>query len=294
MTLVGGIEAGGTKFVCAVGTGAEDVRETVRIPTTTPDETIARCVAFFREQREPVAAIGIACFGPIDLRTTSPTYGYITTTPKVGWRNVDICGIVARALRVPVAFDTDVNGAALGEQRWGAARGLSNVLYVTVGIGIGGGVIVHGQPLHGLVHPELGHIPVPHDRAKDPFPGVCPAHGDCLEGLACGPAIERRWNAAGDELAPDHPAWLLEAEYLAQGIASWICTLSPERIVLGGGVMDQQQLFPLVRQRVRALLNGYIAAPEVGDRIDEYIVPAGLGNRAGVVGAMALALRATV
>jgi fructokinase len=289
MTLVGGIEAGGTKFVCAVGTGASDLRATARIPTTTPEETLARCVAFFQEQPEPVAAIGIACFGPIDLRPTSPTYGHITTTPKVAWRNVDIRGSVARALGVPVAFDTDVNGAAMGEQRWGAAQGLANVLYVTVGTGIGGGVIVHGQPLHGLVHPELGHIPVPHDRAKDPFAGVCPAHGDCLEGLASGPAIAQRWGVSGDEMPRDHPAWILEAEYLAQGISAWICTLSPERIVLGGGVMEQTQLFPSIRQRVRELLNGYIAAPEVGERIDEYIVPAALGSSAGVVGAIALA-----
>lgn len=289
MAPVGGIEAGGTKFVCAVGTGASDLRATARFPTTTPEETLERCVAFFHDQPEPVAAIGIACFGPIDLRPTSPTYGHITTTPKIAWRHVDIRGIVARALGVPVAFDTDVNGAALGEQRWGAARGLANVLYVTVGTGIGGGVIVHGQPLHGLVHPELGHIPVPHDRTKDPFPGVCPAHGDCLEGLASGPAIGQRWGVAGDELAPDHPAWALEAEYLALGISAWICTLSPERIVLGGGVMQQGQLFALIRKRVRELLNGYLAAPEVGERIDEYIVPAALGNRAGVLGAIALA-----
>lgn len=289
MTVVGGIEAGGTKFVCAVGTGANDLRATARFPTTTPEETLERCIAFFRDQSEPVAAIGIACFGPIDLQPTSPTYGYITTTPKITWRKVDIRGIVARALGVPVGFDTDVNGAALGEQRWGAARGLGNVLYVTVGTGIGGGVIVHGQPLHGLMHPELGHIPVPRDRAKDQFQGVCPAHGDCLEGLASGPAIEQRWGVAGHELPADHPAWALEAEYLALGISTWIYTLSPERIILGGGVMEQQHLFPLIRKRVRQMLNGYLTVPEVCERIDAYVVPPGLGSEAGVLGAIALA-----
>lgn len=289
MTLLGGIEAGGTKFVCAIGTGATDLRATARFPTTTPEETLGRCIAFFRDHAQRVDAIGIACFGPIDLRPASRTYGHITTTPKIAWRNFDIRGTVARALGVPVAFDTDVNGAAMGEQRWGAARGLANVLYVTVGTGIGGGVIANGQPVHGLVHPELGHVPVPHDRAQDPFPGVCPAHGNCLEGLASGPAIEQRWGVAGHELPPDHRAWALEAEYLARGVSTWIYTLSPERIVLGGGVMEQRHLFSLTRKRVRELLNGYLSAPEVADRIDGYIVPAGLGSEAGVVGAIALA-----
>ena len=289
MTLVGGIEAGGTKFVCALGTGPNDLRATARVPTTTPHETLARCIAFFRDHSEPVAAVGIACFGPIDLGPRSPTYGYITTTPKIAWRNVDIRGIVARALGVPVAFETDVNAAAIGEHRYGAARGASNVLYVTVGTGIGGGVIVHGQPVHGLLHPELGHILIPHDAVEDPFPGVCPAHGDCLEGLASGPAIEQRWGIPGRELPGDHPAWVLEAHYLALAVSTSIYTLSPERIVLGGGVMEQQQLFPLIRERVRQLLNGYLDSPEVGARIDAYIVPAGLGSNAGVLGAIALA-----
>jgi len=292
MTLVGGIEAGGTKFVCAVGTGPDDLRATARFPTTTPAETLASCVEFFRKQGERIAAIGIASFGPVDLHSASPTYGYITSTPKPGWRDVDLRGTVARALGVPVGFDTDVNGAALAEQRWGAARGLENVLYVTVGTGIGGGVIANGRTVHGLVHPELGHIPVPHDRARDPFPGVCPVHGDCLEGLASGPAIHRRWDAAGDELPPEHPAWALEAEYLALGVATWIYTLSPERVILGGGVMEQAQLLPLIRARVRELLNGYLTAPEANEGIDAYIVAPALGGNAGVLGAIALAQEA--
>jgi fructokinase len=291
MTLVGGIEAGGTKFVCAVGggMGPYDVRAIARFATTTPRETLERCVAFFRGQSERVAAIGVACFGPLDLKATSATYGHITSTPKPHWQWTDVRGTISRALGVPVAIDTDVNGAALAEQRWGAARGLLNALYVTVGTGIGGGVIANGQPLHGLVHPELGHIPVPHDRERDPFPGLCPAHGDCLEGLSSGPAIAARWRSSGDALPEDHPAWELEAEYLALGVATWIYTLSPERIILGGGVMQQTQLFPLIRARVRALLNDYIQAPATGDGIDEYIVPPGLGDEVGVLGAIALA-----
>ena len=292
MTLVGGIEGGGTKFVCALGTGPDDLRATARFATTTPQETLGRCIAFFRDHAERAASIGIACFGPLDLKQTSPTYGHITTTPKSAWRNTDVRGMVARALGVPVAFDTDVNGAALAEQRWGAARGQANVLYVTVGTGIGGGVIAHGRPLHGLLHPELGHVPLPHDHARDPFPGMCPAHRDCLEGLASGPAIEQRWGVAGDKLPPDHRAWALEAEYLALGICGWIYTLSPERIILGGGVMEQRHLFPLIRERVRKLLNDYLSAPEFGAQIDEYIVPPALGSDAGVLGAIALAQQA--
>jgi fructokinase len=289
MTLAGGIEAGGTKFVCATGTGPGDVRAITRFATTTATETLDQCVAFFRAQRERVSVIGIACFGPLDLDASSPMYGHITSTPKPQWQSTDVRGTIARALGVPVAIDTDVNGAALAEQRWGAARGLSNVLYVTVGTGIGGGVIANGKPLHGLVHPELGHIPVPHDRTRDPFPGLCPAHGDCLEGLASGPAIAERWSTPADDLPEAHPAWALEAEYLALGVATWIYTLSPERIILGGGVMQQMHLFPLIRQRVRELLNDYIQAAETRDGIDAYIVAPELGGDAGVLGAIALA-----
>ena len=291
MTLVGGIEAGGTKFVCAVGSaaGPNDLRERTRIPTTTPAETFARCVEFFRSQREQVAAIGVACFGPMDLRAASPTFGYITSTPKKGWQNVDVRGALARAMGVPVAIDTDVNGAALAELRWGAGRGLENLLYVTVGTGIGGGVIANGRPVHGLIHPELGHIPVRQDRVSDPFPGTCPWHGGCLEGLASGPAMNERWGIAAHELPPDHRAWPLEAEYLALGVATWICTLSPERVILGGGVMDQSHLYALIRKRVRELLNGYLVAPQLGDAIDTFIVPPALGTDAGVLGAIALA-----
>ena len=280
MPIVGGIEAGGSKFVCAVGSQPDDL-QVGEIPTTTPEETIQRTVAFFQEH-QPVGAIGIGSFGPIDPNPTSPTFGYITATPKLAWRNFNFAGAIRDALGVKVAFDTDVNAAALGEFRWGAAQHLDTFLYLTVGTGVGGGGMVNGRLMHGRTHPEMGHIRIPHDRDQDPFPGSCPYHGDCLEGLACAPAIRARWGQAGETLPDDHPAWDLEAHYLALGIASWICTLSPERIVLGGGVLRHKKLYPLVESKVSALLNDYVEAPE--------IVPPLLGARAGVLGAIALAL----
>ena len=291
MTLFGGIEAGGTKFVCAVGTGPDDLREEVRFPTTTPEETIGQALAYFREQaaKSPLDAIGIASFGPVDPDPASETWGYITSTPKPHWANTEFATRLQRELGVPVGFDTDVNGAALGEYRWGAAQGLSNFIYLTIGTGIGGGAMVNGQLLHGLIHPEMGHILLP-PRPDDPTPGgFCPFHGHCLEGMANGPAIEKRWGQRAETLSPEHAAWDLEAHYLASGLAGLICTLSPQRIIMGGGVMDQAHLFPLVRQKTQALLNGYVQAPAILEKIDGYIVPPGLGNRAGILGAIALA-----
>ncbi|MBN2169188.1 MAG: ROK family protein [Actinobacteria bacterium] len=289
--LCGGIEAGGTKFVCAVGTGPSDIRAETRIPTGTPEETLSRCIEFFRGQNEksPLDAVGIASFGPVDLHKNSPTYGFITSTPKPGWANTDLAGAVSDELGLPVGFDTDVNGAALGEHRWGAAKGLRSFVYLTVGTGIGGGGLSDGNLIHGLMHPEMGHFYVPHDKEKDPFPGWCPYHGDSQEGLAAGPAIEKRWGKRGEELPPDHPAWELEAEYLALALVNFICTISPQRIVMGGGVMEQAQLFELVRTKVLKLLASYIQSPGILDEIDQYIVPPGLGNQAGVLGAIALA-----
>lgn len=290
-TLYGGIEAGGTKFVCAVASGPGDVRAEVRFPTTTPAETIGRSIAFFHEQAAiaPLAAIGIAAFGPVDPNPLSPTFGYITTTPKPGWANADFAGAVQRALGVPVGFDTDVNGAALGEHRWGAAQGLDTFLYLTIGTGVGGGGMVGGQLMHGLIHPEMGHIRMPRPRDDD-FPGICPYHGDCFEGLACGPALKARWGQPAETLPPDHPAWDLEAQTIALGLCNFIFTLSPQRIIIGGGVMAQEQMFPLVRRKVQTLLAGYVQSPAIlGDGIDSYIVPPGLGNMAGVLGAIALA-----
>jgi fructokinase len=289
--LVGGVEAGGFKFVCAIGTGPGDLRAEARLPTTSPAETIARAVGFFVEhaRRAPLAAIGIATFGPVDLDPRSPTYGSITTTPKPGWANTDLAGPFREALHVPVAVDTDVNGAALAEHRWGAARGLDTFVYVTVGTGIGGGAVVGGRLLHGLVHPEMGHVRVPHDWHADPFPGTCPYHGDCLEGLASGRALGERWGAPAESLPAAHPAWALQARYLALGLVGIVAILSPERIVIGGGVMRQPRLLVSVRTNVVELLGGYLRSPAISSGIDTYIVPPALGARSGVLGAIAMA-----
>ncbi len=294
MVVFGAIEAGGTKFVCAVGTGPADLRARTEFPTTLPQETIARAVGWLKEQGQhaPLAAVGIGSFGPIDVNTASPWYGFITTTPKAGWRNTDLVGPIRRALGVRVAFDTDVNAAALGEQTWGAAKGLSTFVYITVGTGIGGGGLVEGRLMHGALHPEMGHMRIAHDWRADPFPGLCPFHGDCWEGLASGPAIAARWGRQPEELPPDHPAWPLEARYLALGVANLVCALSPQRIILGGGVMRQAGLLPLIRQMTLELLNGYIQVEAIVQHIDQYIVPPRLGDNAGVLGAMALAIGA--
>jgi fructokinase len=291
--LYGGIEAGGTKFVCAVGTGPQDLRSMESIPTTTPAKTIKLVTKFFLEHKG-ITSIGIGSFGPVDLNPTSPTYGYITTTPKPDWSFTDLAGAIGRALKLPVGFDTDVNTAALGEHRWGAAQGLNNFIYITIGTGIGGGGMANGRLMHGLVHPEMGHIRIPHDRQADPYLGHCPFHGDCFEGLTCGPALEQRWRQRGENLPPNHPAWALEAHYLALAIMNFICTLSPQRVILGGGIMEQTQLFPMIKENVQQMLNGYIQANEILKEIDHYIVPPRLGKQAGVVGAIALAIETDV
>jgi fructokinase len=294
MQVYGGIEAGGTRFVCAIGSGPDSLDEITSFATTTPRETIDEAIAFFQQhqRRKPLSAVGIGSFGPVDLDTTSPKFGYITATPKPGWANTEFQGRVSRALGVPVEFDTDVNAAALGEATWGAAKGLGTFVYMTVGTGIGGGGMANGQLLHGLSHPEIGHIRVPHDLDKDPYLGACPFHGDCLEGLAAGPALLGRWGHRAEDLPADHPAWKLEAHYLALGLANLICTLSPQRIILGGGVMKQIELFQMVRGNVQQVLNGYLQVPAILEQIGRFIVPAALGDRAGVLGAIALAKKA--
>lgn len=284
MTL-GGIEAGGTRWVCAIGDG-ENLRRVEAIPTTSPDETIARAVEFFCDGS--ISALGIGSFGPVDVRRDSPTWGRIRATPKPGWSEAEVAARLRDALGIRVALDTDVNAAALGEWRWGAASGFENFCYVTVGTGIGGGVFVHGRPIHGLVHPEFGHIRIPHDRDRDPFPGCCPFHGDCFEGLASGEALRQRWGKPGEQLT-DPAVWELEAEYLALGLLNLVFVLSPERIVLGGGVSAVPGLLPRVRVRLRELLAGYLDAPQLGDGIEDFLVFPALGSRAGVVGAIELA-----
>lgn len=291
--LVGGVEAGGTKFVCAIGTGPDDVRAIERFPTTTPNETLGRVIQFFEKQSAEfgaVRAIGVGSFGPVDPKVNSPTYGYITSTPKPGWRQTNVVDPLRKALGVPISFDTDVNAAALGEWEWGAASGLDCFIYLTIGTGIGGGGVINGKLMHGLIHPEMGHVRIPHDLKEDPYPGHCPFHQDCLEGLAAGPAIAERWNQPGEELPEDHPAWELEAKYLSFALVNFICTLSPERIVLGGGVM-RPLLYEAVRTQVQDHLAGYVDSPSITESIDQFIVPPALGNQAGVLGAIALAKR---
>lgn len=286
--IFGGIEAGGTKFVCAVGRDPEDIRDSVQFDTTTPEETLEKAASFFRPYGHELKAVGIGSFGPVDPDPTSSTYGYITSTPKEGWQNVDFAGTIREKLRCPIAFDTDVNAAAVGEHRWGAAHNVSTFLYITVGTGIGGGVVVRGESVHGLVHPELGHIKLPR-APEDSFEGTCPYHGDCLEGMASGPAMEARWGQSPETLPKDHSAWRVEAHYLGMALVNCICTFSPERVILGGGVMHQEQLFPMIRSVVRETLNGYVKSPAVLEELDAFVVPPNLGDRAGVLGALALA-----
>lgn len=289
----GGIEAGGTKFVCGIGDQTGEVIERVVLPTTEPKATLAQVVAYFTNlaQSYHLERIGLATFGPVDLNPASETFGYITSTPKVKWGYFNIKGELEKALGFEVPCDTDVNGAALAEHLWGAGMGLKNIVYITVGTGIGGGVMVNGQLVHGLLHPEVGHMRLRGKHGKAAFKGVCPYHDFCLEGLASGPAIEAQWGQPADSLPPDHPAWVTEAQYLSEGIVNIILVLSPEKIILGGGVMEQKSLFPLIRRNVKQLLNNYIQRVEITEKIEQYIVPPKLGKQAGLLGAIALALK---
>lgn len=289
--LFAAIEAGGTKFVVAVGTGPDNMQDVVRIPTTSPTETLAAVTSHLlncESKHGKISGIGVGTFGPAGVSPNAPDYGKITTTPKPGWADVDILGHLREQFHVPMAFDTDVNAAALGEWKWGAGKNCDSVLYITVGTGIGGGFCLNGQPLHGLIHPEMGHIRLPHDLAKDPFAGVCPWHGDCLEGLASGTAMKERWQQPAQDLPEDHEAWQLEAHYLGLACANFLCSLSPQKIVLGGGVMETPGLIDKVRLATQSLLNGYLRHPQIESGLSELIVAPGLGNRAGLCGSLAL------
>jgi fructokinase len=291
----GGIEAGGTKFICMVGRGPTDILQEARIETTTPEVTLPEVIQFFRPYCDmgQLTRIGVASFGPLDLDPASGTYGYLTSTPKPGWSNTNLVGAMETSLPVKVMLDTDVNAAALAEFKWGAGVGVRSVLYLTIGTGIGGGFVQDGRPLRGeLQHPEMGHILIRHDRAMDPFPGICPFHGDCFEGLASGPAIARRLGTSAEDLPDDHAFWDIEANYIAHAVAIYILVLSPGRIVLGGGVMRRAHLYPKIRQLVLRALAGYVSSRLVSENIPDYIVAPGLGERSGVLGALALAARA--
>lgn len=284
---LGAIEAGGTKFICGIGDEEGQVLERISIPTTTPDETIRQVVEFFRGKE--ISAMGIGSFGPVDLDKNSDTYGYITSTPKPHWAQCNLVGEIQKYIHVPVAFDTDVNAAALGEMEWGAAKGLESCIYMTVGTGIGVGAITEGKLLHGLTHPEMGHILV-RRHPQDSFEGNCPYHKDCLEGMAAGPALEKRWGQKGIELADKPEVWEMQAYYLAQALVNYILILSPKKMVIGGGVMKQEHLFPMVRRQVLSQLNGYVQHSQLTEEnIANYIVPPGLGDNAGLCGALALA-----
>ena len=287
--MLGAIEAGGTKFVCAIGTKEGKLIERIQIDTLTPDETMPHVISFF--QKHKIEALGIGSFGPIDIEKTSDTYGYITSTPKTGWGNYPFVETMKTALNIPIEFNTDVNAAALGELMHGAAQGLDSCLYITVGTGIGAGAVVQGKLLQGLSHPEMGHVPV-RRHPDDTYKGRCPYHRDCAEGMAAGPAIEERWGGRAHLLADRQEVWEMEAYYLAQTLMQYILILSPKKIIMGGGVMKQAQIFPLVHQQVQDLLNGYVAVPQIIERMDEYIVSPALGDDAGIIGALMLAKQA--
>lgn len=289
MPLFGALEAGGTKMVCAIGDGTGKILERTSLPTRTPEETMPEMLSFF--QGKGISALGVGCFGPVDLDLTSPTYGSILTTPKLDWRRFPIVQQFEKSLGVPVGFDTDVNAAALGEAVWGCTKDVRNSVYITVGTGVGLGVIIDHKPYHGMMHPEGGHLFISM-HPQDPMPkGVCPYHGNCLEGLASGPAIERRWGKKAQELSDRPEVWELEAYYIAQAVCGYIMILSPERIILGGGVTHQPQVLPLVREEVRRQLGGYLLNDRLND-LEHYLVPVSLGDNQGVMGAVKLAMDA--
>ena len=285
---LGALEAGGTKMVCAIGDESGKIYEQVSIPTETPEITMPKLISYFEERK--IEALGIGCFGPIDPDKKSETYGYITSTPKLAWADYNIVGTMEKSLMIPVGFDTDVNGSVLGEVTFGQAKGKKCVVYVTIGTGVGAGIYIEGKLLHGMLHPEAGHILLT-QRQDDTYEGTCPYHKTCLEGLAAGPAIEARWGRKAVELKDDARVWDLEAYYIAQAIVNYILILSPQMIILGGGVMHQEQLFPQLRSYVKKMMNGYIKTKEMAD-LDHYIVPASLHDDQGIMGALELGRRA--
>lgn len=294
-TLFGGIEAGGTKFNCIIGTGPDDVRAEARFPTTTPIETIGRVLEFFRSsqvEHGALAGIGLGSFGPVDLHPASDTYGFITRTPKPGWSNTDILRAVKGGLGVPVAFDTDVNCAGVGEWRWGSGQGKNVLAYLTIGTGIGGGLLVDGRPVHGLIHPEMGHVPLIRHEHDKPAAGVCPSHANCAEGLASGTAIRARWGQILSEFEAGHAAYDVVSDYIAQLCVMLTFLCSPERIIIGGGVMETTGLHGMIACKTKEKLGGYLLGGVMEGDLTDYVVAPGLGGRAGSLGALALAMSA--
>ena len=283
--ILGALEAGGTKMVCAIGDEQGNITDRLTILTETPEVTIPKLIHYFKEHH--IEALGIGTFGPADLNPASATYGFITTTPKLAWANYNIRGAFADVLQIPVGFDTDVNAAALGEATFGCMQNINNGIYITIGTGIGIGVLSEGTLLHGMLHPEGGHILLPR-HPSDTYKGCCPYHSNCFEGLASGPALEGRYGKKAVELTNIPEVWELEANYIAHALVNYILILSPERIVLGGGVMHQTQLFPLIRKKTAELLNGYVKTKQLED-MDTYIVPASLNDNQGVLGCLQLA-----
>ena len=283
---IGALEAGGTKMVVAIGNEQGEIFDRLSIPTREPEITMPELVDYFKSSK--VDALGIGCFGPIDLNRESATYGYITSTPKLPWRNYNIVGTFSEALQVPIGFDTDVNASAIGEATWGSTKDVKNSIYITIGTGVGVGVIIDGKPLHGMLHPEAGHILLA-KHPEDNFKGTCPYHENCLEGLAAGPAIEARYGKKAHELSNQVEVWVLEGYYIAQALVNYILTLSPQRIILGGGVMHQEQLMPIIHREVLRMLNGYILTPQLQD-IEKYITLPQLNDNQGIMGCIRLAL----
>jgi fructokinase len=293
MSWYAGVEAGGTKFNCIVASDPDHILAEIRIPTTTPQETLPKVIQFFNqmqvENNIKLSSIGLGFFGPICLDQSLSDYGFITSTPKLVWRNTSIVPYFRQELGIPVAFDTDVAAAALGEGMWGNAKNCQNYIYMTIGTGIGGGIISNGHPLHGMIHPEVGHMFIPHNLAIDPFQGVCPSHQDCLEGLASGPSIKARWGQPSENLPPNHPAWQIESDYIAYALANLLLSFSTQRFIMGGGVMKTQGLIETVREKTVKFLNGYIQSETILVHTDTFIQLPGLGDRAGMLGAVALA-----
>lgn len=283
--LLGALEAGGTKMVCAVGNENGEILEQTSIKTEEPETTLSEIINYFKQK--DINALGIGTFGPVNLNKNSPEYGYITTTPKKPWINCNIRGILKDALNIPIGLDTDVNASALGEATWGITKGLDTSIYITIGTGFGVGVLANGKLLHGMLHPEAGHIIV-NRHPDDTYEGHCPYHKNCVEGFTCGPAIEQRWGKKGYELSDNKKVWEIESYYVAQAIVNYILTLSPQKIVLGGGVMHQEILFPMIRKNVKELINNYIVTDELKD-LDNYIVPCSLNDKQGIMGCLKLA-----